>query len=235
MPQRHGRTELAPLESYGRFFSHCEGSRYILEASPGYYQGDRQAIQQIKDILPDARIIIMFREPASRLLSFFTFYKSRLRLQRELGFDAYVDFCLRMPPEELSRWENREYWGLKAGFYAEHITDWFDVFGDQAIKVAFFEDFVRDPRGPERPVPVAGVGARELPAVPRYDGREPDHQFPGGSHSKTGIGLEQSQRIHVAFPSETESEDEEPVLLLQCPVISGQDFAGHAGPAAGSL
>jgi hypothetical protein len=146
-PLRFGATELAPIETYSHHFAHCRGSRYILEASPGYYHVGKAGIQIIRQTIPDARIIIIFREPVGRLFSFFTYCKSHLMLDPRLTFEEYVNRCERMPAEELHRWENRAYWGLAECFYADNISHWFDIFGNDAIMVLFFEHLRENPLG----------------------------------------------------------------------------------------
>lgn len=146
LPLRYRDRELPPLEEYLDQFSHCDGSRYLLEATPGYFYGGRVLAQGIKDTLGEVRIIILLREPISRMFSFFKFRKSMLELDPGLTFDEYIALCENLPFAECAKRENNAYWGIEGGFYSKYLNDWFTVFGRENIQIIFFEHFVKDPK-----------------------------------------------------------------------------------------
>jgi hypothetical protein len=61
---RYGE-DMAPLESYSAHFAHCEGQRYRMEATPGYYAGGRLVADAVDDLLPGARVLVSFRDRSS--------------------------------------------------------------------------------------------------------------------------------------------------------------------------
>ena len=145
-PLRHGG-ELPPVGEYARHFAHCAGSRYAMEASPGYFYGGRPLARGVRATCPDARVLLSLRSPVDRCWSWFQFQKSRLRLPNGMSFDAYLDRC-----ESLHRAgvdgeiEHRPFWGLGGGCYDTWFDSWVEEFGER-FRVVFFEDLTRDPAG----------------------------------------------------------------------------------------
>jgi hypothetical protein len=150
-PLRHGG-ELGPLEEYARHFLACTGQRYAVEATPGYFYGGVPLARGLREVCTGARALLSLRSPTERCWSWFQFQKSRLRLPRDMSFDAYLDRC-----EDLHRAgvdgevEHRPFWGLGGGCYATWFDAWQEVFG-RDFRVVFFEDLVRDPAGVVRDV-----------------------------------------------------------------------------------
>jgi hypothetical protein len=144
-PLRHGE-ELADRETYAAHFSHCGGERYVVESTPGYFYGGRRLVTSMKEVLPDARVVVILRDPSPRLWSYFRFMKTRLKLERDLSLEQYLETALELREQGRDRLrEYSAYWALSSGFYSDYISDWFDVFGS-AFRVVFFEDVVENPR-----------------------------------------------------------------------------------------
>lgn len=146
LPLVEGDGVLPPLDEYASHFGHCGNEAFRLEASPQYFHGGKPIIDAIKKTLDHPRIIVMLRDPVQRLWSTYRFVKSRMGpVPASLGFDEYVARSERVREERqpLSR-ENAPYWTLSGGFYAEHIDQWLDAFGDD-IRILFFESMAADP------------------------------------------------------------------------------------------
>ena len=144
-PLRYG-LDVGPLATYASHFSHCEGRRYALEATPGYFAGGRRVADAIETTCPGSRIVVSLRSPADRCWSWYRFVQSRLRIPEDMDFDTYLDRC-----EELHRAgvdgsiENQPFMGLLGGCYADSMGPWMEIFGSR-LRVMFFEDLVTDPR-----------------------------------------------------------------------------------------
>jgi hypothetical protein len=111
-----------------------------------YFYGGRRLITALKNTLPDARVIVILRDPAPRLWSYFRFMKTRLKIDRAATLDQYLETALRLRARGMDRTrEYNAYWALSSGFYSDYIPDWFEAFGS-AFRVVFFEDFVETPR-----------------------------------------------------------------------------------------
>lgn len=145
LPLRYGENTLPPLESYLDQFIQCDQSfQYVLEASPGYFEGGEKVAQAVKQMLPDTRIIIVLREPISRLFSHYKFTKSSLGLEKDLQFDEYIKRCEALPLAERKKRKNNTYWGIEGGFYAKYLGAWFDAFSQENIKIIFFDQLIKD-------------------------------------------------------------------------------------------
>jgi Sulfotransferase domain len=145
IPLRHGQ-ELEPISAYARYFTHCGRERYVMEATPGYFYGGERLIQTLNATLPDARFLVILRDPSRRLWSYFNFMKTRLRIDRELTLDEYLETALELRAQgKDKRRENNAYWALSSGFYADYISEWFEAF-ESSFRVIFFEDLASEPQ-----------------------------------------------------------------------------------------
>ena len=135
-----------PFKQYQGYFSHYNHQKYIMEATPGYFEGGKKLALAIKNTLGDkVKIIIILREPISRLVSFFKYKKSMLELEQELNFTEYIKRCESLPPQERRNNKNDKYWGIEGGLYANYLEDWLDVFED-SIYIAFLDDLKNNPQ-----------------------------------------------------------------------------------------
>ncbi len=138
----------ADLTHYWSFFDD-DNSRCTLEASPGYLVDSHYSAKAIKTLLPTARLIFILRDPISRLLSSFSFHKTRLLLPEALLFDDYISQCLAYERGELSpqqavigEWFLRV---LNAGSYYAHLSDYYQHFPEQQLRVYAFDQLNKDP------------------------------------------------------------------------------------------
>jgi hypothetical protein len=144
-PITEGGTELPPLNQYTRHFRHCRAASYVLEASPQYFHGGSRIISAMGSILEDPHIIVTLRDPVERLWSSFRFAKSRMDASVGHTFDAYVEACQRVYEKGLPLTaETRAYWTIAGGFYAKHLSPWFESFGND-LRIVFFEHLTAAP------------------------------------------------------------------------------------------
>jgi len=142
---RYGKT-IKPIDTYRKLFSNWKGEKFTLEATPGYFEGGEFLAEKIRNTVnEDIKILIILREPVDRLLSFFKYKKSILKLNKELGLGEYISQCENMSYDERCKQGNDTYWGIDGGFYSNHLPGWFEVFGD-AVKVMFFDSLKEDRR-----------------------------------------------------------------------------------------
>lgn len=140
------RHALDPHQQYRRYFQHCQGQKYILEATPGYFEGGTRVAEAIwKTLGSEVKIIIVLRDPVDRFLSFFKYKKSMMEIDKSLSLAGYIQQCNELPFEEKVKQENDTYWGIEGGFYANYLPDWFEVF-DKNIKVFFFDELKQNSR-----------------------------------------------------------------------------------------
>jgi hypothetical protein len=138
---------LPPLEDYARHFARSGSAQYRMEATPGYFAGGRPVAEAVDGLLPDARVIVSFRDPVQRCWSWFQFVRSTARIPKEMTFAEYVDRCWRLHDEGTDGHRvNQPFWGLGGGCYDLWLEPWLEIFGDR-FRIEFFEDVVRDAPG----------------------------------------------------------------------------------------
>jgi hypothetical protein len=133
-----------PLSDYKDQFAQCSGlEKYRLEATPAYFYGGKAIANEINQTLPGCRVIIIFKDPVDRLLSFYHRKKTTFQLPRELTLHEYVNKCINIDDDEILNEENKLFTGVWFGMYHKHIESWMDIFGDR-LKIVFFDDLKKD-------------------------------------------------------------------------------------------
>lgn len=141
------KTSAEDLQWYLHLFSGIQEEKAAGEASTTYLY-TRGAAEEIKEFKPDAKIIIILRNPVDRAYSQ---YWHNVRV-------GCVDVSFEEELEEEKR-RLREGWrgfrpGLvppayyvKSGRYSEHVEHFIKTLGREQVRVYLFEDLVGDPEG----------------------------------------------------------------------------------------
>lgn len=137
--ERITKKHVLDLESYKALFDEAQSELIRGEASPTYLYSSC-APRKIYDLIPDAKIVVMLRNPINRA---FSHYMHNIHM----GLEELCTF------EEAIRAENERikqnwafYWHyLRMGMYSEQLVRYFDYFSIEQIKVIIFDDFVSDP------------------------------------------------------------------------------------------
>ena len=123
------------IEAYKTLFSKVSQEIAIGEASPGYLHS-AQAPERIHHYIPDAKLIVIIRDPVERAYSHF------LSLVRQ-DLEPLTDFTQAMETEEeriRNNWSPR--WLYKQrGFYYAQLKRYFDLFDRSQIRVYIHKDF----------------------------------------------------------------------------------------------
>ncbi len=151
-----------PEEVYLSYYKDASSQKIAGDASV-YYLVSLHAAASIKKFNPDAKIIIMLREPVSMIYSLHSQLLSN-------GDEEIENFEDALAAEEKRIKEG------KAGFYHQgpleavfytHIAKYYDqvkryldVFGKDKVHIILFDDFVRNPEGEYRKV-LAFLGIRD--------------------------------------------------------------------------
>jgi hypothetical protein len=143
---------LAPVEPYMALFDRCQSERYAMDGTPHYFHGGRRLIDGIKRELPDPRVVLTLRDPADRVWSVFTFAKGRMQIPADMTFEAYLERSEALYNADAPRppKADRPYWSVRGGVYADYLPAWLDAFGDDRLRIVFFERFARDAPGTVR-------------------------------------------------------------------------------------
>ncbi len=162
-----GRTAMTP-EEYLSLFEGARPGQRVGEASSSYLWS-RVAAERIHAARPDARIIAIFREPASFLRSL---HLQLLQNRHEAVFDFRKAVELDQARRESRQIPKRGYWPAALIYsdrvrYVEQLQRYHRLFGEEQVLVLIYDDFRSDNLATVREVlRFLGVDERvELPAV----------------------------------------------------------------------
>jgi hypothetical protein len=152
------RKSITDIDAYRALFRGVTNEKAIGEASPLYLYSP-EAPGRIKHYVPEARLIVVLRNPVERAFS------SYLHCIRDRG-EPLKDFAQALREEE-TRIENG--WGpiwhyKNVGFYSAQLGRYFDTFGRNQVKVFLYEDLKGDTVGVLQSIfRFLGVGDARLP------------------------------------------------------------------------
>jgi hypothetical protein len=129
------------LDEYRSLFQAAGGQQAVGEASPCYLSSPK-ALQGIKKIIPDAKMIAILRNPVDRAYSHFLFH----RLE---GAEPCADFEHAVAAEEeRERLGWFSFWRYRGmGLYGRQIENYFSHFDPKQFHILLFEDLIADPHG----------------------------------------------------------------------------------------
>jgi len=106
----------------------------IGEASAMYLQ-DPKAAELIHEHVPDAKIIIMLRDPVERAFSHYLMFKGRFIEKRTFreSIDDYLNNKIEFGMDYLG-----------GGLYLEQIQRYWNTFGKNNVKILIFEEFINN-------------------------------------------------------------------------------------------
>ncbi len=116
------------LDWYKSHFKHADDARPIGEVAPTYFASPA-ARERIAELIPQARIVCIFRNPLHRIVSLY-------RLKRAYGFIRWsLEDALSRDPEL-----------LESSRYATHLKEWQKTFGSSQLLATVHEDIEVDPQ-----------------------------------------------------------------------------------------
>ncbi|MCS6917799.1 MAG: sulfotransferase domain-containing protein [Chitinophagales bacterium] len=149
MPLRYG-LPLPDASVYAAYWNHCKPqAKYRLEASPSYLYGGSVIAAALEELLGrEVRILILLRNPAERLFSFYERKKVNAYLPQDMTFRRFAELSLQRCGQEPKglREEDTESLlrrGISEGFYADYLPPWLERYGNR-LRLLFFEDLRND-------------------------------------------------------------------------------------------
>jgi hypothetical protein len=134
--QRYLRTIIRDEAAYLRLFRRAKGYKAIGEASPSYlWKAD--APHRIHRAIPDAKIIILLRDPVERAYSHYLM-DVREGLQN-LPFPKALQEDWNRPEKG---WSVSQLY-VELGLYAEQVRRYLNVFGSEQVLILTFEDLTK--------------------------------------------------------------------------------------------
>jgi hypothetical protein len=138
--------DVPAIADYAALFDRCRSERYAMEATPHYFHGGRRLIDGIKSTLPDPHIVLTLRDPVERVWSVYRFAKGNMQLPPEMTFEEYLLACERSHRDgERRPSTGRAYWSIRGSVYADFLPAWLQSFGDDRLRIVFFDRFAADP------------------------------------------------------------------------------------------
>ena len=123
-------------KDYQKLFHNVKTEKAIGEATPSYLW-DPDSAKLIHEKIPNARIIIILRNPINRAFSHYLWLVS---LGKEnLSFSEAIKKSLSAKPDFSGRI-------IDGGMYSNQIQRYLDEFGQKQIKIIIFEEFLKNPK-----------------------------------------------------------------------------------------
>ncbi|MGC2636776.1 MAG: sulfotransferase [Acidobacteriaceae bacterium] len=128
------------LEEYQSLYQQAAGFTAIGDASPSYLW-DETACRRIYEVCPQAKIIIILRDPVARAYSHYLFNRMLL-IEPEATFWEALQIEARL--REIKWYSLRPY--ASYGLYYAQVRRYFDTFGRDQVLVLFFDDLAKKPK-----------------------------------------------------------------------------------------
>lgn len=127
------------LKGYQSLYRKSKGYKAIGDASPSYLW-EAGVPKRIHDVSPNARIVVLLRDPVERAYSH---YVMHTRAAIELG-EKYLPFADVMQP---GNWNDKIFKMLvEPGMYYGQVLRYFETFGREHVGVYLTKDLKKDPR-----------------------------------------------------------------------------------------
>lgn len=125
------RNGITSLEKYNALFAGATTELAVGEVSPNYLFHHQVAVPMIRQHLPQVKLIAILRNPVERAYSDYLMHvrdvlSDQMDLASQVKFRANSSFMLRK------------------GLYSEPLQHFYDVFGEQQIRVFLYDDLCRD-------------------------------------------------------------------------------------------
>lgn len=127
------------LEEYRALYEGADGYKAIGDVTP-FYLPSEGAPGRIREASPDAKIVIMLRDPVERAFSHYLY-------ARQIGEEpagSFRDALRRYQDRQAKEWYlSREY--IEHGLYWAQVRRYLETFGSDQVLVLMFADLVKNP------------------------------------------------------------------------------------------
>lgn len=122
------------LDSYERNFDRAASGQSCGEATPNYL-ASRFAATKVRSVLPDARLLVLVRDPIERAVSAFLHAQRMRVIPKSMTFDMAIERDARQCG---ARWTSI----IRDGFFDIGLSRWLDQFSREQIRITLLENLV---------------------------------------------------------------------------------------------
>jgi hypothetical protein len=135
------------LKIYKSYFSLARNQKRLLEATPSYFYGPSKLIPIFKENFDkNHKLIVILRNPADRIISYFKFLKTRNELPLDESFDVFLNKCIQENDEGINLRIGIYANAIREGYYARYLEEWIKHYSPENLYIIFFEE-LSDPKG----------------------------------------------------------------------------------------
>lgn len=131
-PEQQNKNGIVTLDKYCELFAEVKEEIAIGEASPNYLFHYESSAARIKKYVPNAKLIVVLRNPVERAYS-----DHLMHLRDAIGY--------RGLSEQIKHSSHKSFI-LRKGFYYAPLAYYFDQFGREQVKVFFYDDLCNNPQ-----------------------------------------------------------------------------------------
>jgi len=124
------------LQWYRSHFADVDSQLPVIGEFSTSYFCDHETPRRIKECYPDAKLVLMLRDPIERLISN---HKHEVRIEHVTGPDFSVEAGIDNNPTYIEQ-----------GLYATHLERWLEFFKSEQIHVVLFDQLKNDQAAVER-------------------------------------------------------------------------------------
>jgi len=124
-------------KQYLSLFNIGNDDKIIGEASPEYL-ADSEAPNLIHKVSPNAKIIIILRDPVERAYSYYFMFVRHGRIKN--SFHDEVQLALKNKKKGIKS----NFGLLESGLYSEGVKRYLDTFGSKQVKILIFDEFIKN-------------------------------------------------------------------------------------------
>lgn len=137
------------VDTYNRFFPGCSSNTIKLEATPDYFFRPAVA-KRIAETLPDARIVLILREPIARLVSWRRYAIQNGLLDPSTTLEDYIR--IQFDAEASGQTLPQHMRSLREGLYSRFLEPWLQAFGTDQLIIVNYRDLLENPAGVTRSI-----------------------------------------------------------------------------------
>jgi hypothetical protein len=131
--------ESVSLEEYRQLYRDAAGIAAVGDLTP-FYLWESTAPRRIREVSPDARIIVMLRDPVARAYSH---YLMAVSLGHEKA--SFSEALSRYGDREAADWWLSSHY-IEQGMYGEQVERYLSIFPSERVAILLFDDLVGNPQ-----------------------------------------------------------------------------------------